>query len=152
MPAGRAVVTAQVDSALSNISFTGGITAFDNRLTNARGAFSIDTTIYIPIEFQVVCPACAWFRKRPDDVQYCDDAGPAKRFAQRKRRHANKRRIWHKYRDNQSGSGTVSLYRQSVDQWGYFRCSPVTRKDKTGIVGGRSLRVKPLRASPDFFY
>lgn len=50
----RQDLTAQVDSALSNISFTGGITAFDNKLTNARGAFSTDKTIYTPIEFQVV--------------------------------------------------------------------------------------------------
>jgi len=50
----RQDLTAQVDSALSNISFTGGTTAFDNRLTNARGAFSSDKTIYSPIEFQVV--------------------------------------------------------------------------------------------------
>lgn len=50
----RQDLTAQVDAALSNISFTGGITSFDNRLTNARGAFSTDKTIYTPIEFQVV--------------------------------------------------------------------------------------------------
>ena len=47
-------LTAQVDAALSNISFTGGITSFDNRLTNARGAFSEDKTIYTPIQFQIV--------------------------------------------------------------------------------------------------
>lgn len=50
----RQDLTAQVDSTLSNISFTGGVTAFDNKLTNARGAFSADKTIYTPIEFQVV--------------------------------------------------------------------------------------------------
>ena len=50
----RQDLTAQVDSALSNISFAGGMTAFDNKLTNARGAFSTDTTIYTPIEFQIV--------------------------------------------------------------------------------------------------
>ena len=50
----RQDLTAQVDSTLSNISFTGGITAFDNKLTNARGAFSTDRTIYTPLEFQVV--------------------------------------------------------------------------------------------------
>jgi len=50
----RQDLTAQIDSTLSNISFTGGVTAFDNRLTNARGAFSTDKTIYTPIEFQVV--------------------------------------------------------------------------------------------------
>ena len=50
----RQDLTAQIDAALSNISFTGGITSFDNKLTNARGAFSTDKTIYTPIEFQVV--------------------------------------------------------------------------------------------------
>lgn len=50
----RQDLTAQVDSALSNISFAGGLTAFDNKLTNARGAFSTDATIYTPIEFQIV--------------------------------------------------------------------------------------------------
>jgi hypothetical protein len=50
----RQDLTAQVDSALSNISFAGGVTAFDNKLTNTRGAFSTDKTIYTPIEFQVV--------------------------------------------------------------------------------------------------
>lgn len=47
-------LTAQIDSALSNISFTGGITSFDNKLTNARGAFSADKTIYTPVEFKIV--------------------------------------------------------------------------------------------------
>lgn len=50
----RQDLTAQIDAALSNISFTGGVTAFDNKLTNARGAFSADKTVYTPIEFQVV--------------------------------------------------------------------------------------------------
>ncbi len=50
----RQDLTKQVDSTLSNISFSGTVTAFDNRLTNARGAFSTDKTIYTPIEFQVV--------------------------------------------------------------------------------------------------
>lgn len=50
----RQDLTAQVDSAISNISFSNGILAFDNRLTNARGAFSIDKTIYSPVEFQIV--------------------------------------------------------------------------------------------------
>jgi Zn-dependent metalloprotease len=50
----RQDLTAQVDAALSNISFAGGITAFDNKLTNARGAFSADRTIYRPLEFQIV--------------------------------------------------------------------------------------------------
>jgi hypothetical protein len=47
-------LTSQIDSALSNISFTGGITSFDNKLTNARGALSADKTIYTPIQFQVI--------------------------------------------------------------------------------------------------
>ena len=50
----RQDLTAQVDTALSNISFTTGGTSFDARLTNARGAFSTDKTIYTPIEFQIV--------------------------------------------------------------------------------------------------
>ena len=50
----RQDVTAQVDSTLSNISFTGGVTSFDNKLTNARGAFSSDKTLYGPVEFQIV--------------------------------------------------------------------------------------------------
>jgi hypothetical protein len=50
----RQDLTTQVDAAISNITFTGGVTAFDNRLTNARGAFSTDTTIYTPIDFEVV--------------------------------------------------------------------------------------------------
>ncbi len=47
-------LTTQVDSAISNISFAGGLTTFDNKLTNARGAFSTDKTIYAPLEFQIV--------------------------------------------------------------------------------------------------
>lgn len=50
----RQEVTAQVDSAISNISFANGVMAFDNRLTNARGAFSTDKTLYKPLEFQIV--------------------------------------------------------------------------------------------------
>jgi Zn-dependent metalloprotease len=50
----RQDLTAQVDSAISNISFSNGVMAFDNRLTNARGAFSTDQTIYKPLEFQIV--------------------------------------------------------------------------------------------------
>jgi Zn-dependent metalloprotease len=50
----RQDVTAQVDSAISNISFANGVMAFDNRLTNARGAFSTDKTTYKPLEFQIV--------------------------------------------------------------------------------------------------
>ncbi len=47
-------LTSQVDAAISNISFAGGMTTFDNKLTNARGAFSVDSTIYSPLEFQIV--------------------------------------------------------------------------------------------------
>ena len=50
----RQDVSAQVDSAISNVSFANGVMAFDNRLTNARGAFSTDKTIYKPLEFQIV--------------------------------------------------------------------------------------------------
>ncbi|HZN05937.1 MAG TPA: M36 family metallopeptidase [Pyrinomonadaceae bacterium] len=50
----RQDVTAQVDSAISNVSFANGVMAFDNRLTNARGAFSTDKTLYKPLEFQIV--------------------------------------------------------------------------------------------------
>ena len=50
----RQDLTAQVDSAISNIAFSNGVMAFDNKLTNARGAFSTDKTIYGPIEFQIV--------------------------------------------------------------------------------------------------
>jgi Zn-dependent metalloprotease len=47
-------LTAQVDSVISNISFVNGVMAFDNKLTNARGAFSSDKTIYAPIKFEVL--------------------------------------------------------------------------------------------------
>ena len=50
----RQDLSAQVDAALSNISFTNGVMAFDNKLTNTRGAFSTDKTIYTPLEFQIV--------------------------------------------------------------------------------------------------
>ncbi len=50
----RQDLTAQVDSAISNISFANGVMAFDNRLTNTRGAFSTDKTLYKPLEFQIV--------------------------------------------------------------------------------------------------
>ncbi|HEX8459539.1 MAG TPA: M4 family metallopeptidase [Pyrinomonadaceae bacterium] len=46
-------VTAQVDSALSNVTFANGVFSFDNKLTNARGAFSTDKTIYGAINFQI---------------------------------------------------------------------------------------------------
>lgn len=47
-------LTAQIDAAISNISFTNGVMTFDNKLTNARGALSTDKTIYSPIEFKIV--------------------------------------------------------------------------------------------------
>jgi hypothetical protein len=50
----RQDLTAQVDSAISNITFSNGVMAFDNKLTNARGALSTDKTIYKPIDFQIV--------------------------------------------------------------------------------------------------
>jgi hypothetical protein len=50
----RQDVTNQVDTAISNISFANGVMAFDNKLTNARGAFSTDKTMYKPLEFQIV--------------------------------------------------------------------------------------------------
>jgi hypothetical protein len=49
----RQDLTTQVDSAISNVSFANGVFAFDNKLTNSRGAFSVDQTIYSPIEFQI---------------------------------------------------------------------------------------------------
>lgn len=50
----RQDLTRQVDSAISNVTFTGGVFGFDNKLTNARGAFSTDKTMYKPLEFQIV--------------------------------------------------------------------------------------------------
>jgi hypothetical protein len=51
----RQTLTNQVDSAVSNVSFSGGVFAFDEKLTNARGALSAaDKTIYGPIEFRVL--------------------------------------------------------------------------------------------------
>lgn len=47
-------LTTQIDSAISNISFTNGVMAFDNKLTNARGAFSFDKTAYGPLSFKIV--------------------------------------------------------------------------------------------------
>jgi hypothetical protein len=46
-------VTAQMDAAISNVSFSGGVMSFDNRLTNTRGALSTDKTIYGPIKFEI---------------------------------------------------------------------------------------------------
>ena len=50
----RQDLTTQVDTAISNISFTNGVMAFDNKLTNVRGAFSVDQTIYSPLQFQIM--------------------------------------------------------------------------------------------------
>ncbi len=50
----RQDLSKQVDSAISNVTFAGGVFGFDNKLTNARGAFSTDKTIYRPLEFQIV--------------------------------------------------------------------------------------------------
>ncbi len=46
-------LTAQVDAAISNISFSNGVMAFDNKLTNTRGALSNDKTIYAPVKFEI---------------------------------------------------------------------------------------------------
>ncbi len=46
-------VTANVDSAVSNVTFAGGVFSFDNTLTNARGANSVEKTIYAPVEFRI---------------------------------------------------------------------------------------------------
>ncbi len=46
-------LTAQIDSVISNISFSNGVMAFDNTLTNARGAFSFDKTAYGAVRFQI---------------------------------------------------------------------------------------------------
>ena len=49
----RQNVSEVIDSSISNISFANGIFAFDNKLTNARGAYATDKTIYGPIEFRI---------------------------------------------------------------------------------------------------
>lgn len=49
----RQDLTTQVDASISNISFANGITAFDNKLTNTRGALSTDQTIYSPMQFEI---------------------------------------------------------------------------------------------------
>lgn len=50
----RQDLTTQVDTAISNITFANGVMAFDNKLTNARGALAFDQTIYSPLEFKIV--------------------------------------------------------------------------------------------------
>jgi Zn-dependent metalloprotease len=49
----RQDLTMQVDTAISNINFSGGVMSFDQTLTNARGALAFDQTIYSPIQFQI---------------------------------------------------------------------------------------------------
>lgn len=46
-------LTQQIDSAISNITFSNGVMAFDNRLTNTRGAFSFDRAAYAPLKFEI---------------------------------------------------------------------------------------------------
>ncbi len=46
-------ITAAIDTAISNVSFTNGVFAFNQTLTNARGANGTDKTIYAPIEFRI---------------------------------------------------------------------------------------------------
>jgi hypothetical protein len=50
----RQDLTSQVDSAISNVTFANGVFAFDNKLTNARGALAFDQTIYSPLEFKIM--------------------------------------------------------------------------------------------------
>ncbi|HEY0461760.1 MAG TPA: M36 family metallopeptidase [Pyrinomonadaceae bacterium] len=49
----RQELTTQVDTAISNINYAGGVMSFDNKLTNARGAMAFDQTIYSPLEFKI---------------------------------------------------------------------------------------------------
>jgi hypothetical protein len=51
--AGTQDVTAAIDAAISNVTFASGVLAFDQRLTNTRGADAKDKTIYAPIEFRI---------------------------------------------------------------------------------------------------
>jgi Zn-dependent metalloprotease len=46
-------LTSQFDTAISNISFSNGVLAFDDKLTNARGSLSTDRIAYAPINFQI---------------------------------------------------------------------------------------------------
>jgi hypothetical protein len=46
-------VTASIDTVVANAAFAGGVFAFDTTITNARGANSIEKTIYAPIEFRI---------------------------------------------------------------------------------------------------
>lgn len=47
-------VTAAIDTAITNVSYANGVFAFDEKLTNARGANSWNSTIFGPIEFKIV--------------------------------------------------------------------------------------------------
>jgi len=49
----RQDVTSQVDTSLSNVAFTNGVTSFDQKLTNTRGALAVDQTLYGPVQFQI---------------------------------------------------------------------------------------------------
>jgi Zn-dependent metalloprotease len=46
-------LTAQMDAAISNVNFSNGVMAFDNKLTNTRGALSSDKTVYGPVKFEI---------------------------------------------------------------------------------------------------
>lgn len=46
-------LTTAIDTAMSNVSFTNGVFAFDQTLKNARGADAVDKTIYAPLKFNV---------------------------------------------------------------------------------------------------
>ncbi|HEY0546963.1 MAG TPA: M36 family metallopeptidase [Pyrinomonadaceae bacterium] len=47
-------LTSQFDSTISNIAYASGVMAFDNTLTNARGALSMDRTAYGPVQMQIM--------------------------------------------------------------------------------------------------
>ncbi|NNE66082.1 MAG: hypothetical protein HKN33_05900 [Pyrinomonadaceae bacterium] len=51
--ASRQEVTEAIDAAISNVSFSGGIFAFDNTLTYARGLDADDNRLYRAIEFSI---------------------------------------------------------------------------------------------------
>jgi hypothetical protein len=46
-------VTAVIDAAISDVNFSNGVFAFNQTLTNARGANTHDKTIYAPVEFRI---------------------------------------------------------------------------------------------------
>ena len=47
-------MTSQVDTAVSNVTFSGGVFAFDQVIKNSRGALSeLNQTIYGPVEFRI---------------------------------------------------------------------------------------------------